>query len=289
MRGLPISVKTRLGYNRNEIETWIPELLETGLAAITIHGRTRKEMSKVPAHWDLIGRVAEIAKGSGTLILGNGDVETCEDARVKCKEYGVDGVMIGRGVFGNPWLFSDRIDVTLNERLSILVEHTTLFEELLGSHKSFDIMKKHYKAYVTGFDGAKELRVSLMACSTAGEVAQIVKEFCPEMHGFQNDEERFSVGEELVADNIFPQRRLDERKFPDTLRKAEMFKVASQRIALFVDRGIGAMCRHDECRLELNAGIEVRRKKPNRLFMFRLERGPPDVDVVALTDRVLRG
>ena len=182
--GLPISVKTRLGYNRNEIETWIPELLETGLAAITIHGRTRKEMSKVPAHWDLIGRVAEIAKGSGTLILGNGDVETCEDARVKCKEYGVDGVMIGRGVFGNPWLFSDRIDVTLNERLSILVEHTTLFEELLGSHKSFDIMKKHYKAYVTGFDGAKELRVSLMACSTAGEVAQIVKEFCPEVKGF---------------------------------------------------------------------------------------------------------
>ena len=169
---------------RNEIETWIPELLETGLAAITIHGRTRKEMSKVPAHWDLIGRVAEIAKGSGTLILGNGDVETCEDARVKCKEYGVDGVMIGRGVFGNPWLFSDRIDVTLNERLSILVEHTTLFEELLGSHKSFDIMKKHYKAYVTGFDGAKELRVSLMACSTAGEVAQIVKEFCPEVKGF---------------------------------------------------------------------------------------------------------
>lgn len=184
--GLPVSVKTRLGYGRNEIETWLPALLETGLVAITIHGRTRKEMSKVPAHWDVIGRAAEIrnqcdsSKGR-TLILGNGDVETVEDARAKCDEFGVDGVMIGRGVFGNPWLFADSAPARIEDRLSVMLEHTALFEKLFATIKSFDIMKKHYKAYVIGFDGAKELRVRLMECSRYVEVAQIVKEAYPDV------------------------------------------------------------------------------------------------------------
>ncbi len=172
---LPVSVKTRLGYNRITIDEWLPALLDCGLAAITVHGRTRKEMSKVPAHWDEIGRAAEIACGSGTLILGNGDVESLADAREKVSTYGVDGVMIGRGIFGNPWLFSAKSDVSIQEKLRVLAEHTALFEKLLGASKSFDIMKKHFKAYVSGFDGAKELRAELMAAKNAKEVAERVK------------------------------------------------------------------------------------------------------------------
>lgn len=207
--GLPVSVKTRLGYSRIEIETWIPALLDTGLAAITIHGRTRKEMSKVPAHWDMIGRAAAIrntfdSSNERTLILGNGDVETVIDACAKCDAFGVDGVMIGRGVFGNPWLFTDSSSGapsgvslfapengakrmtpsdahSISTRLSVMLEHTQLFEALFTGIKSFDIMKKHYKAYVTGFDGAKELRVRLMECSRYAEVVRIVREAYPDV------------------------------------------------------------------------------------------------------------
>jgi tRNA-dihydrouridine synthase len=104
---LPISVKTRLGYNKDELETWLPELLSTGLAAITIHARTRKEMSKVPARWDRVKRAVEIRNESGkdTLIIGNGDALDIADAKAKAEASGCDGVMLGRAIFGNPWLF----------------------------------------------------------------------------------------------------------------------------------------------------------------------------------------
>jgi nifR3 family TIM-barrel protein len=179
---MPVSVKTRIGYNHDETETWIPALLAADPVAITIHCRTRKEMSKVPARWEHIKRAVEIRNESGkeTLILGNGDVYSLKEAEEKIQETGADGVMIGRGIFGNPWLFNkdlDREDVPLKERLQVLVEHTNLYEELLGDVKNFSIMKKHYKAYVEGFDGAKELRVKLMATNSAKEVEDIVGEF----------------------------------------------------------------------------------------------------------------
>ncbi len=178
--GLPVSVKTRIGYNKNEIDTWVPALLEENIAALTIHARTRKEMSKVPARWEHVKEVVEIRNkmGKNTLILGNGDVLTIEDARKKVAETGCDGVMIGRGIFGNPWLFDqNKKEIPLEEKLRVMVEHTKLFEELLGEVKSFSIMKKHYKAYVQGFDGAKELREKLMLCNTAGEIETIVEQF----------------------------------------------------------------------------------------------------------------
>ncbi len=173
--GLPISVKTRIGYNKNEIETWIKTLLSEDLAALTLHLRTRKEMSNVPAHWELIKRIVEIRDemGKETLIIGNGDVVDLEDAKQKVKEYGCDGVMLGRAIFGNPWLFSNH-KPNLKEKLKILVEHTKLFEKMLGVHKNFAIMKKHYKAYVNGFDGAKELRVKLMEAENTEQVENIV-------------------------------------------------------------------------------------------------------------------
>src|SRR3989338_4287812 len=105
---LPVSVKTRIGYNKNELSTWLPELLAEELAAVIIHARTRKEMSKVPARWECVREAALIRDSlhSSTLILGNGDVADIDDARRKCEETGADGVMLGRAIFGNPFLFS---------------------------------------------------------------------------------------------------------------------------------------------------------------------------------------
>lgn len=177
---LPVSVKTRIGYHKNEIETWLPVLLETNPAAITLHARTKKEMSDVPARWDVIARAVEIRdeQKSDTFILGNGDVKNLSEAKRKVQETGVDGVMIGRGIFGNPWLFSERdTEPTLEEKFSVMLEHTFLFEELFSGVKNFAIMKKHYKAYVEGFPGAKELRVKLMETNSAEEVERIVRYF----------------------------------------------------------------------------------------------------------------
>lgn len=177
---LPISVKTRIGYNKNEIATWIPALLEEDIAALTIHCRTRKEMSKVPARWEHVKEVVELRNklGSKTLILGNGDVKNLEDAKQKVAETGCDGVMLGRAIFGNPWLFDQkRGEIPLEEKIRVMVEHTKLYEELLGNIKSFSIMKKHYKAYVHGFEHALELREKFMACENASEVEAVANEF----------------------------------------------------------------------------------------------------------------
>lgn len=182
---LPVSIKTRVGFNHNELDTWLPHLLETEPAAITIHARTRKEMSLVPAHWEDVARAVDIrnrydADKNHTLILGNGDVKDITDAKEKIAATGADGVMIGRGIFGNPWLFNRRRkkSVTIPEKLSVLIEHTRLFEKMLGEHKDFSIMKKHFKAYVNGFPGAKELRVELMEKGfTANDVKIIIHNF----------------------------------------------------------------------------------------------------------------
>lgn len=174
-QGLPVSVKTRAGYNKEELETWLPEILKEDPAVVTIHARTRKEMSKVPARWELVKRACDIRDelGSKTLILGNGDVKDIEDAKRRVSETGADGAMLGRAIFGNPWLFSEKIP-SLEEKLSVMVEHTHLYEKLLGEYKSFAIMKKHYKAYVNGFDGATELRAELMEAESASGVENVV-------------------------------------------------------------------------------------------------------------------
>ena len=181
---LPVSVKTRIGWMNNELDTLLPALLEMEPAVITIHARTRNEMSRVPARWEHIKCAVEIRNkmGGDTLIFGNGDVSSVADALQKVRETGCDGVMIGRAIFGNPWLFArDSPKVLPRKQLEVLVEHTRLFQELLP-HKHFDLMKKHYKAYVTGWDGAKELRMKLMDARNAEEVAfitAVAKRFVP--------------------------------------------------------------------------------------------------------------
>jgi len=177
---MPVSVKTRIGYNKNQIEEWIPALLETNIDALIIHARTRKEMSLVPAKWEYIARVARLAKNTNTMIIGNGGIKTLEEGQQKAQETGADGIMVGCGVFGNPWLFNSKVsykDIPLATRLKVLIEHTKLFEKKLGDIKNFAIMKKHFKAYITGFDGTKELRTKLMETNNSKEVERVIKTY----------------------------------------------------------------------------------------------------------------
>jgi nifR3 family TIM-barrel protein len=173
--GLPVSVKTRIGYAESEIPTWIPNLLEEGIAALTIHARTRNEMSDVPARWEHVKEVVAIrdAMGLDTLIIGNGDLKDLADARAKVAEAGCDGAMLGRAIFGNPWLFAEHLP-TREERIAALSEHISLFDELLGETVNFATMKKHFKAYISGWDGAKELRVKLMDAPSLAEAKRIL-------------------------------------------------------------------------------------------------------------------
>ncbi len=212
-KDIPVSVKTRVGYSDVQIDTWIPLLLSEGIAALTVHARTRKDLSLVPAKWDYVKKVVAICDrvSPETVIIGNGDVTSLADGRAKAVQSGCDGVMVGRALFGNPWFFDASREVTaalpkksifrsipilknffdtkrtaptsvvnpitIEERLTVMVEHSQLFQDLLGDIKSFAIMKKHFKAYCTGFPGAKELRIKLMETNNAGEVKAIIDEF----------------------------------------------------------------------------------------------------------------
>lgn len=189
---IPVSVKTRIGFNKDELDVWLPEILKESPAVVTMHARTRKDMSKVPAKWETVKRCVEIRDemGSDTLIIGNGDVSTLEEGLRRIQETGCDGVMIGRGIFGDPTFFKEvdraredfkqgilesyHTERALKERVEQLLEHTKLFEEFLGESKDFSIMKKHFKAYISGFDGAKELRMKLMECNSYEEVEKEV-------------------------------------------------------------------------------------------------------------------
>ncbi len=177
MGGLPVSVKTRVGDRTNELDRWLPQILETEPSAVTVHARTRKELSLVPARWELVREAVSIRDrlGSHTLIIGNGDIHSEEAGKKLAEESGADGIMVGRGIFGNPWFFTGKPLPPIEDRLRVMVEHTKLFEEMFGEEKNFDVMKKHFKAYVSGFDGAKELRVACMAAKDAKGVEETVE------------------------------------------------------------------------------------------------------------------
>lgn len=179
---LPVSVKTRLGNKKDVGDVWAATLLELDIAALTMHGRLAKDMSKYPADWDKIARVVEIRDDmkKDTLIIGNGDVERTEEIKEKSKKYNVDGVMIGRGVFKDPFVFNPNrtlADLNIEERLELLLKHTRLFVETWGENRNFPIMKKFFKIYVSGFNGAAEYRALLMSCKNLEEVEKTVGTF----------------------------------------------------------------------------------------------------------------
>jgi nifR3 family TIM-barrel protein len=178
--GGPVSVKTRIGYTRDELDTWLPELLAENLAAVALHARTRKEMSDVPAHWDAVARAVRIrdSRKSDALIIGNGDVKDIADARAKAAETGCDGVMLGRAVFGNPWIFAARAQAPApapHERIAALGEHLQLFDDLLSGTTHYATMKKHFKSYISGWDGAKDLRVRLMETDSVTQALTLLQ------------------------------------------------------------------------------------------------------------------
>ncbi len=176
---LPISIKTRLGYKNVDFEKWLPKILEARPAAVTIHGRTREEMSKVPARWEEIARARELIKKNDPTIavIGNGDVATLSDAKQKSETYGLDGAMIGRAALGNPWFFSEQSQApALKEKLEALLFHAELFDRLFRGKKNFLNMRKHAAAYVAGSIGAKELRMRLLGASTLEELRRVIVE-----------------------------------------------------------------------------------------------------------------
>jgi tRNA-dihydrouridine synthase len=172
---LPLSVKTRLGFNEVDM-TWFEFLLGQNLDMLTVHGRTRKEMSKVPAHWDLIGQVAKMRNeiAPETLIVGNGDVMSHGQGEALAAEYGLDGIMIGRGVFNDPYVFASESpwgQKTKTERLNLYKEQIALFAATWhNGERNIKTLNRFCKVYIQSFDNAKELREQLMACDSIAEL-----------------------------------------------------------------------------------------------------------------------
>lgn len=179
---LPTSVKTRLGVKEIQTDEWLGFLLKQHLDALIIHGRTVKEMSKVPAHWDEIARAVKLRDeiAPETILIGNGGVVSMKDALQKIKETKVDGIMIGTGIFKNLWIFdkSSKIpELTVKGRLEQLLKHTRLFVQTWGNNKSFAILKKFYKCYLSDFDGASEIRAKFMGCNNLEEVEKLAASY----------------------------------------------------------------------------------------------------------------
>ena len=175
---LPVSVKTRTGIKAHDTENWITNIMETSPAALILHGRTQKQQSDGLADWDEIAKGARIRDqiNPETKFIGNGDVMSVAQGEELCQKYGLDGVMIGRGIFHNPWFFNPaQISVSKNEKLQQLLLHTQLFERNWGGKRNLNILKRFYKIYTNDFPGAARLRADLMEAKTFGEVYQIVQ------------------------------------------------------------------------------------------------------------------
>jgi tRNA-dihydrouridine synthase len=178
---LPVSVKTRIGVDSIVAEDWMKHLLEVEPANISLHGRTLKQMYMGEANWEVIAKAAAVVHSSGlpTTILGNGDIKSMADALDRIARYGVDGVLVGRATFGNPWFFKGTevgaTDIPLEERVKIAIEHSELHEKMLPEYPFF-AMRKNLGWYVKGFEGAKEVRVKLMLSNSSDEVREILKE-----------------------------------------------------------------------------------------------------------------
>ena len=192
-RRIPVSVKTRLGYDRVIVEDWLGVLLEEQLAAISLHGRTLEQGYRGEADWEAIARAVEIARPTDTLLIGNGDAQHLYDVYRRVQQTGVDGVLVGRGAQGDPWLFRHKNRVkealrsgekivlpqqglSLAERFAVIVEHSENFERLCGRSR-FMAMRKHLTWYCRDFRGAAEMRTTMTRTNSADEVRCRLQEF----------------------------------------------------------------------------------------------------------------
>lgn len=182
--GLPVSVKTRLGYtNINEWRDWLTHVLEQDIANLSIHLRTRKEMSKGDAHWDLIPEIKKLRDevAPNTLLTINGDIPDREAGMKLVEKYGVDGVMIGRGVFKNPYAFeTEPKEHSSKELLDLFRLHLDLFDHYSIKEEEprlFKPLRRFFKIYVRGIRGASDLRVQLMETESTDQARALLDEF----------------------------------------------------------------------------------------------------------------
>lgn len=175
---LPISVKTRLGFNEVDL-SWHEFLLNQGLDMLIVHGRTKAQMSKVPANWQIIGEVRKLRDkiSPETIIIGNGDVKSIEHGEELINKYKLDGVMIGRGIFNDPFIFSTSNpwpNYSPNQKIELYKKHIELFAKTWEGNKPVQTLNKFCKVYINNFDGAKELREKLMNCSSIDELLSAI-------------------------------------------------------------------------------------------------------------------
>lgn len=181
-KGFPVSIKTRVGFSTTDL-SWLEFLLQKKLDLLSIHGRTAKQLSKVPADWDLIGRVRQIRDVlcPTTKIVGNGDVMNRRQGLELAKKYQLDGIMIGRGIFHDPFVFAINSPWQKwgkDQKLELFKKHIELFTKTWqrGEYK-FDVLKKFAKVYINGFDGAPEMRAKFMAVHDPGTALVTLDKF----------------------------------------------------------------------------------------------------------------
>lgn len=194
-RKIPLSVKTRIGYDSVTVESWIEHLMQEQPALISLHGRTLRQMYRGVADWSAIARAAAVMKGAGTLLFGNGDIHSLQDAIARVREAGVDGVLVGRAVLGAPWFFraKERVrelvcgtdgsgvelrteDVALDQRFAVLLDHGRQFQALCGQ-KRFYRMRKHLGWYCKGFPHAAALRSKMVQVSSFSELEAVLDDY----------------------------------------------------------------------------------------------------------------
>lgn len=172
-RLLPVSVKTRIGLDKPITEAWISRLIEAEPSMVSLHGRTLLQLYRGKADWDEIARAGRIVREAGITFLGNGDVESLAQAREFAQKYGCDGILIGRAALGNPWVFTGR-NPSKNERIKVMLEHCRLYTQYRPDLKLFP-MRKHLAWYMTGFEGSRAMRDSLMHVETIGDVENLLQ------------------------------------------------------------------------------------------------------------------
>ncbi|MBW6490337.1 MAG: tRNA-dihydrouridine synthase [Lentimicrobium sp.] len=178
--GLPVSVKTRTGIKEHTTEQWVAFLLETGISAIILHARTQRMMSEKPAEWDQVKLAVDIRNQINPAIklIGNGDVRNISHGLELMSETGADGAMVGRGIFADPWFFSSQVkDRRIDKNLDLLKSHIISFGNTWGNSKNFSLLKRFFKIYISGFDGAAAFRAQLMESLNTSEAVDLIEQF----------------------------------------------------------------------------------------------------------------
>lgn len=175
---LPVSVKTRIGLKKVDTERWMNFLFRQPLEGVILHGRIQKQMSEGEANWNEIAKASTIRDLIAPQIplIGNGDVFSFEDAHERSKRFSTDGVMIGRGIFKNPWMFESPLsEIEIEKRFATLLKHLQLYESAWGNSRPFPVLKRFFKIYISDFRGAAEIRKELMETNSFEEAYRVIK------------------------------------------------------------------------------------------------------------------